>query len=221
VRYILHGRPRKVTRAVFFEESTYAIIGTISRKAARTFCGRVTQCGFPWKDYKTVATWPQACWKAFFTRLYPPDWPGFDYKEWHRGREKWDAVRHIAELLAGYQSDHPFQVDFFGGKSRSADLDHEDVNRLRAKRLRFIGSANSQYVVRNMGGETIKCDRWIQEFFRYFHTTAPAIKAELKGLEISLSLFDVVVWAYCEAFVKRVADFRAHFQQLLSEPTPP
>jgi hypothetical protein len=39
----------------------------------------------------------------------------------------------------------------------------------------------------------------------------------LIAVGISLSLFDVVVWAYCEAFVGRVVDFRPHFDRLMAE----
>jgi hypothetical protein len=30
-------------------------------------------------------------------------------------------------------------------------------------------------------------------------------------------LFDVVMWAYCEGFVGRVADFRPHFDRLMAD----
>jgi len=80
----------------------------------------------------------------------------------------------------------------------------------------FVRDTNAQYIIRNMGGDSIKCDRWICELLRYLGITACTLEAELADLDISQSLFDVVVWAYCERFVKRVAGFKDHCDLLLA-----
>jgi hypothetical protein len=41
------------------------------------------------------------------------------------------------------------------------------------------------------------------------------LEGALKTAGLSLSLFDVVMWAYCEAKIKRVAEFAKHFNSLL------
>lgn len=209
VRYVLHDRPLEVTRADFFKESTWAIHASgVSRKVNAAFCDRATACGFPW-DFGEVADWGQPGWNVFFGRLYPGGVSG-------RGGMKWAAVRHIAGILAASRDDGAFRAAFFGGKSRSADLNRDDVRRLRARRLPFIGPANSQYVVRNMGGEAVKCDRWVIAFIDYLGVSGSMLEDELVGLGISLSLFDVVLRAYCERHVRRVTELPGHFDGLFS-----
>ncbi len=214
VRYVLEDRPAEVSRSAFFGELAWAIlVSGVSRKSAATFCDRLAQCGFDW-DYQVVAGWSEAEWEEFLGRVYPAGVTG-------RGRKKWAAIRAVAKLLADFPDEASFRGEFFGGKVRSADLDREDIRRLADRGLSFVRYTNAQYVVRNMGGESVKCDRWINELLAYFGLTGRELERELVAAGISLSLFDVVMWAYCEAFVGRVADFRLHFDRLMAEAREP
>jgi hypothetical protein len=57
---------------------------------------------------------------------------------------------------------------------------------------------------------------WIAESLHYFGITAAKLEEELSSLDISRSLFDVVVWAYCEHCVKRLVAFKDYFDRLLA-----
>jgi hypothetical protein len=214
VRYILEGRPTEVTRGVFFQEVVWAIRASgISRKSAQTFCGRLP--GFIW-DFREVVGCSDEAWKRFLDLVYH-----YGIGDWER--KKWAAVRTIARIVAAFADEADFRREFFSGKTASCELDKRDGWRLRARCLPWIGDANSQYVIRNMGGEAIKCDRWILALLDYLGITEAELEEELIAAGVSLSLFDVVVWAYCEAFVGRVADFRPHFDRLMAaagEPEP-
>jgi hypothetical protein len=59
----------------------------------------------------------------------------------------------------------------FSPVKTTSELDKRDGWQLRAKCLPWIGDANSQYVIRNMGGEAIKCDKWIQALLEYLGIT--------------------------------------------------
>jgi hypothetical protein len=210
VRYILFERPTEVTRDAFFQEVVWAIlVSGVSRKAAATFCGHLADCEFDW-DYETVGGWSDPEWEQFLGGVYPDGISG-------RGRKKWAAIRAVAKLLADCPDEASFREEFFGGKVRSADLTREDIGRLADRGLSFVRYTNAQYVVRNLGGESIKCDRWIGALLDYLGVTGTELERALVAAGISLSLFDVVMWAYCESFVGQVADLPSHFDRLLGE----
>lgn len=207
VRYIRTGRPAEVTRDGFFQEVLWAIrVSGISRKSAMTFCDRLPK--FVW-DYREVHGRSAVEWETFLGQIYPR---GVADREW----KKWAAVRKIAGIVAEFADEDEFRQEFFSGKVASKELNKRDGWRLRARCLPWIGDANSQYVIRNLGGEAIKCDRWIYALLGYFGVTGADLEAELITGEISLSLFDVVMWAYCESFVGQVSAFRPHFDRLMA-----
>ncbi len=211
VKYILEGRQKQVTRDNFFGEAVWAIlVSGISRKSAAAVSARMEECGFEW-DFRQVVRWTPDEWAEFFGRLYPDGLKP-------RSKMKWKAIRTIAEILAAFPDEVTFQAEFFGGKTKGAELNKQDIYRLAARGLSFIRYTNAQYIIRNMGGDSIKCDRWVSELLRHFRVSGAELERELVSLGISLSLFDVVLWAYCEMFVKRVASFDGHFSELLSQP---
>jgi hypothetical protein len=129
-----------MTRVSFFEESTWAVQGSgISRKGNATFCRRMTECGFPWYDFAAFAVWPPATRNQFFDRLYPQGISG-------RGRMRLAAVGAVARLLVDLESDVAFQAEVFVGKARSADLNRDDVRRLRVRRLPELSRSNSLFL---------------------------------------------------------------------------
>lgn len=208
VRHVLRERPIEITRAAFFPEAVWAImVSGIGRRSAAPHAERATLCGFPW-DYRLVASWTDDAWSLFLAQLYPYEVSG-------RGRMKWAAIRWIADLLNSFADEESFRREFFNGKFRSAELNGEDVRRLASKGLPWIQRRNAQLIVKNMGGEAIKCDRWIGELLAYLGITLMELERALVEAGISLSLFDVTIWAYCEAFIRKFADLAPHFDRVL------
>lgn len=207
VQYVLESKKKFVTRESFFDSATWAIlVSGVSRKSAETFSRRVGECGFNF-DYEQTLEWSQFRWDKMFESLYPSGVSG-------RGGKKWAAIRSIAKMLHAFPNEVAFRHDFFGAKEKGCELDEDDVKRIISKRLSFVRYANSEYIVRNMGGETIKCDRWLATFLNYFKMSELDLKQELRSLKISLSLFDVVIWAYCECNVGSTNRFKEHFDRL-------
>ncbi len=101
----------------------------------------------------------------------------------------------------------------FQGKYKSIKLDKTDVMALRKMKLPYIGPANCQFVIRNMGGEAIKCDRWVKAFMEYHDLTHSYLISYLKKKKLPEGLFDLVIWAYCEMHVKEVKNFNEHFSE--------
>jgi hypothetical protein len=152
VIYVREARARSVDRDNFFTQAVWAIlVAGIARKSAESFCLRAKEAGCD-RDFRTIAGWTDRNWQGFLGRLYPDGITD-------RGGKKWAAIRRIASELAACPDEESFRAEFFAGKARSADLDEDDVRRLAQQSLPFIGYVNAQYVVRNMGGEAITCDR--------------------------------------------------------------
>lgn len=99
----------------------------------------------------------------------------------------------------------------FNGKIDGEDLDKTDVQRILSLRLPFIGWANSHYLVKNMGGQAIKCDRWVNELLVWGRVSQSELESQLEKHKIPLSLFDTVFWSYCEMFIGKTSDFWNHF----------
>lgn len=208
IRFYLYERPIEVSRETCFPEFVCAIICSgIGRKSASTFLKRATDCGFAW-DFREFSSWTDDEWNKFLGRLYPCGVSD-------RGARKWSAIRRIARLFNRFPDEDGFRLELFGGKVKSAELDHADIRRLASKGLPWIRRANAQFIVRNMGGEAIKCDRWISELLAYFGITLMELERALVEADIPLGLFDMAIWAYCEAFVRKVANFAPHFDRRL------
>ena len=208
IRWYLHGRPKQISRQSFYDSAVWAVwVSGMSRKAAETFLGRAEATSPIWKKFTTFAGMDDAAFSRFVRSLHGP--------RAVRARQKWDAVRKIARQLAPLDG-RSFRRDFFAGKLQSASLDASDVSALVQRKLSFIGRANSQFIIRNMGGEAVKCDRWVERFLRYADMHLADLEARLKSAKIPLGLFDVVLWKYCEQEVGRVGQFNAQFRRLLA-----
>jgi hypothetical protein len=207
IRWYLEERPKRITRRAFFREASWAICVTgISRKAATSFFERAKTFG-PIQDYIVLSSWDPARFRRFMERVHQRPVPP-------RARAKWTAIYTLAKILAGYSSEQAFREEFFGGKRMSAALDDNDVARLTRMRLSFIAETNAHFIIRNMGGEAIKCDRWILAFLRRYRTTLKQLSSQLHALSIPLGLFDIAVWAYCEKHVRSSRNFSRHFGPL-------
>jgi hypothetical protein len=60
---------------------------------------------------------------------------------------------------------------FFGGITKSAQLGEDHVAALDA--LPFIGKPSARFIIRNMGGDLIKDDRYLVAIMRYFGCSLP------------------------------------------------
>jgi len=184
------------------------LVSGVSRKSAESITNRSTALGFAW-DPLDLAAWPDDRWAGFLGKLFPDG-------QRPRSAKKWGVLRTIAKEVARFADETTFQAAFFDGKAKGSDLNGDDIKRISDKWLPFIRQTNAQYIVRNMGGESIKYDRWLNELVRYLAVSTTDLETALKAAGLSLSLFDVVVWAYCEAKVQRVAEFATHFDALLT-----
>lgn len=206
VRWYLKERPKYVSRKNFFEQAVWAIWGAgKSSNAAETFLKRAEENGFSW-DFATVSSWDRRHLLRFMKKLH-----GRPVRE--GARKRWEAVYNIAREINTYPTEADFRKSFFNGKVKSADLDKNDVKSLINRHFPFIREANANFILRNIGGEFIKCDRWMDAFLRYYKISLDDLEKRIQTLNITLGLFDVVLWAYCKRFVKDVKRFRKHFRE--------
>lgn len=131
-----------------------------------------------------------------------------------RALKKWEAIYDIGKRVKSFEGEEDFRNAFFNGKVLSKELDGRDVERLLYLGLPFIGPASAQHIIRNMGGEVIKCDRWIDAFLGYYKISLSELESRLREINIPLGFFDLVIWAYCEKFIKKVNKFNEHFKSV-------
>lgn len=199
-----YNRPKKISRDVFFEQAVWAIwVAGKSRNATVEFMDRAKKKGFR-NDFNWCGGLKKESLEKFMIKLHGKPVP-------EGARKRWEAIYNLAKKLKSYKSDSDFCKAFFNGKTKSADLDDNDVNRLTHMKLPYIGKANASLILRNIGGEFIKCDRWIETFLKYYKMRLPELENELKKENIPLGLFDIVLWAYCEEYVKETSNFKKHF----------
>lgn len=206
IRWYLKERPKRISRKNFFDSVTWAIwVSGMRRKSAEAFLVRAQENGFSW-DFASIGKWNESSLQQFMEKLHGRPVP-------ERARKKWEAVHHIAKMITTYPAEEDFRKSFFSGKVQSANLGGGDVQSLVNLRLPFIGERNAQFIMRNMGGEAIKCDRWIEAFLRHYKISLKDLEMKLQDLQIPIGLFDVVLWAYCEKVVVSVNKFNKHFSQ--------
>ncbi len=210
VEHYANRRPRTITRDTFFSKVPHAIwVAGMSAEAIQSFLKRAAAEGFD-GDFRTLAAWNDRKFTAFIGRMHAkrpvPE----------RAVSKWRAIRDIAVALGKLPNEEGFRKQFFGGKAESGRLNNSDKQRLVDQRLPFIGPGNAAFIIRSIGGETIKYDRWVLAFLRYYRLREAVLEALLKQASIPLGLFDIVLSTYCEAFVRRVGEFKSHFENDLA-----
>jgi hypothetical protein len=219
VHWYLNERPKTISRNRFFEAMVWAIwVAGKSRVSADSFLERARVKGFVW-DYQTVASWDTQRLSQFIRNLH--GWttaPGRPRsKPIPKGAiARWNVVHNTAKSLDEYQNERAFREEFFGGKVKSASLDHSDIRRLINRDIPFIKNANAHFIIRNMGGEAIKYERWLDTFLNHYRLTKKELENYLQKAMIALGLFDIVLWAYCEKFVKKTRNFAEHFDRAFS-----
>lgn len=207
VRWYLKERPKRISRQAFFQNAVWAIwVSGMRRTTTKQFLRTAEAKGFSW-DFAAFGSWNARKLTTFVETLHGRPTP-------RRASAKWRAARTVARELLHYQNERDFREGLFGGKAPTSELDHGDVARLIQRHLPFIGSANAHFIIRNIGGEAIKCDRWIRAFLRHYRISLEQLTSRVRALSIRPGLFDVVMWAYCEKCVKRVSLFGKHFSKM-------
>lgn len=209
VLWYLKKRPKVISRKKFFEAVVWAIwVSGKSRKAAEVFLKKAEDNRFIW-DFSIFGSWNKQDLRKFMESLHGQPVP-------QQALQRWQSVYNIAKELTNYADEKSFSKSFFGGKVKSETLDKDDVQSLKNRRYPFIKEVNSAFILRNMGGEFIKCDRWIKAFLQHYKISLYELEMQIKSLNIPLGLFDAVLWAYCEKFVGKTDDFSKHFKKVFA-----
>lgn len=214
VSWYLYERPKDITRESFFKQLIWAVwVAGKSRKAADSFLNRATEYGFVW-DFEVIASWDREHLLSFVRALH--GWSMSGRRPLRRpipeqALKRWSAVHQVAKRLASYKTEEDFRNDWFGGKTKSTMLDKADIGYLINRGIPYVGEPSASFIIRNMGGEAIKRDRWIDAFIRWYSLTQQSLEEELLQENIPLGLFDIVLWIYCEKYVQLVDRLPEHF----------
>jgi hypothetical protein len=201
----LDSRNNAIYRQLFFEKSVGAIwVAGWGAKQANTFLIRAAQHGFP-STFSALARWSNPQLERFMKRMHGVNVPD-------RAVKKWKAVHRIAKWLDSFQSECNFRQQVFRNLLLGRNLDGHDVAVVRALKLPYIGEANSAYIVRMLGGEEIKDDKWIKEFRAWAGLSFDQLEERVQTNKIPRGFFDVVMWEYCNMFVREVSKLRSHLQ---------
>jgi len=205
VKNYLDSRNKAIYRQLFFEKAVGAIwVAGWGAKQCNTFLAKAPQYGFDW-NFSSLALWSDSQLTQFMHRMHPKSVRG-------RARQKWEAVHKIAKWLNGFQNECDFRQRVFRNVLLGRNLDKQDVAALRDFKLSYIGEANAFYVVRMLGGEEIKDDRWIKEFREWANLSFYQLESLLDTYKIPRGFFDVVMWEYCNMFIGEVSKLKPHFQ---------
>ncbi len=210
VRQYLYERPEHVVRQEFFKEAVWAIwVGGKSRAAAKSFLDWPAARSLG-GEFQEVATIDGNRFLTLVARLHERPIP-------QQALARWKAVQYIAKWLGNFKSDGDFCNTVFHGKSATKDLDNSDLKTIVDLELPWVRTANAQLILRNIGGEFIKCDRWLTEFMVYGRMPLSTLERQVRALGIPLGLFDLTIWAYCEKFVNEVDNLKSHFDGLSTQ----
>ena len=215
VSYVLTSK--ELTRDAFFQEAHWAVlVSTRGNDTANEWCRKAQECGFPF-DWRSLAAWTDAEFKSWCKRMaqvlvMPKD----DLTG--RFRKRWWAIYDLGCYLAEFESEAAFREHCFGGKKQGHQLRNEDYHTLFAvkKEGRFseIGDANIWFIMRNLGGNFLKPDKWIKTFASWYGKSVPELARELRDADIHCGEFDAYCWKYCESQVHEARRLPAHFDRL-------
>ena len=209
-------KSKRLSRNAFFAEACHAIlVAGVKVETAWGWEEAATSTGFAW-DWATLATWSDGDFKRwcrkFAAELAAPqaDLSG-------KFRLKWWSILDLARYLAEFGDEHEFGARFFGGKMQGRDLRDADVRRLaqikrEEERLSMIGHANRYFILRNLGGDFLKPDVWVEEFCRWYGDVSVGELADLLRAEgINCGRFDACLWSYCVREIRETSRLSAHF----------
>jgi len=204
VKDYLDSRNSNLSRQLFFQKAVWAIwVAGWGQKQCDTFLAEAVQDGFTW-NFHIFGKWSASKLTKFMQLRHLGLVP-------ERARKKWGAVYEIAKWLNSFPNDAVFRQKVFRNVLQGRYLDKYDVSTLRNLKLPFIGEANSSYIIRMLGGEEIKDDKWIKEFRKWANLTFDQLERHLVIYKIPRGFFDVVTWEYCNIFIRSVSQLKPHF----------
>lgn len=202
VNNYLDSRTNAIYRQLFFEKAVGAIwVSGRGSKQCNTFLGKAAREGFP-STFSAFARWNDLQLDEFMKRMHPAGLTD-------RAVKKWTAVHGVAKWLVSFENECDFRHCVFRNALLGRNLDKQDISALRNQKLSFIGPANSAYIVRMLGAEEIKHDKWIKEFIAWTGLTFNQLEARVDNNRIPRGFFDVVIWEYCNMFVGEVSLLRS------------
>lgn len=210
---------KELSRDSFFDAGAWAIIAAARPWAtAQEWAQKAERTGFPFSSngWATLSDWSdvdfdQWC-KAMASELAVPQPDlsgGF--------RKKWWWIWDLGWYLSQFEDEVAFRQHFFDGKEQGHQLTDDDVRRLAQikrnewPRLGGIDVANRYFILRNLGGDFLKPDVWINAFCEWYGNVEVAeLAAMLRERGIHCGKFDAYCWAYCEREIRRSALLPAH-----------
>lgn len=208
----------ELNRDAFFEEASWAIlVSNTSASVAKIWDQKAQSTGFP-DHWETLAIWGDQefdnwCKKMGAVLETPrDDLVGMFRNRW---RSIWDLACWIDEFL----DDEDFCSTVFGGKRKGKHLNDDDILRLisikKSGRLRMIGHANRYFILRNLGGDFLKPDVWIEAFCKWYgDLTVGELARKLRHEGIHCGRFDAYLWNYCSREVKDSKRLGVWFDEL-------
>ena len=209
-----------LSRTAFYKNAEWAIlVSGVSIQAAETNYRNAVECGFP-EDWMSLGKWGDDEFDAWCKKMAGSlSTPQNDLSETFRN--KWWAIWDLAWYLSQFEDEEAFRSRFFDGKMNGKELTDEDVRRLKVikeeeDRLFMIGVANRYFVLRNLGGDFLKPDVWIEEFCRWYgDVSVSELARKLKNEGIHCGRFDAYCWSYCEREIGQSKYLASHFNEIL------
>ena len=193
---------KNLSREVFYETASWAIlVSNASRSVADIWYEKAQSTGFP-DRWETLALWRDRDFKSWSKKMAAIlETPRTDLVG--KFRDRWWSVWDLARWLDEFNDDDDFCDRVFGSKRDGKELNDDDIQHLKnvkkTGRLRMIGDANRYFILRNLGGDFLKPDVWINAFCEWYgDVTVAELAAQLRREGIHCGRFDAYLWSYCE-----------------------
>jgi hypothetical protein len=195
-----YDRPKRVTARALFESYAWALlVSGISRRSARTWASRTK-----FWDIFTVENCRRYSATALTRKV------GISSR--NKFGRKLRALHGLGRSVAGL-SPKRVAARYFGGETRTSRLGELHA-RLLKDQLPLVQMPSARFIIRNLGGELIKDDRWLEAIRRHFGCSFSDLEAAGRSLRWKRGKVDLVVWCYCEQEVKSTRQLRRHLQAL-------
>ena len=215
-------KSKTLTRKNFFDAAAWAIlVANSSRVKSQAWLEKARDCGFPF-DWKRLGKWQDNDFDGWCRKMAKQlASPKEDLEG--KFRDRWWGIWNIGWQIAQYETGHDFREDFFHGKKEGRELTEMEVYRLEEIKERdryslyMIGRANRHFILRNLGGNFLKPDVWIQAFCRWYGVSVSELAVQLRNKGIHCGRFDVFLWRYCEREVKETKKLPAHLDDIFGQ----
>lgn len=213
---------KELTRDAFFQETHWAILvaGRKVERTARVWCRKAEDCGFPF-DWRSLAAWGDDEFNSWCKRMAsqlvePQDDLAGGF------RNRWWAILDLGWYLAEFASEAEFREHCFNSKEQGHELNDDDFHtllRIKRKDGRFygIGPTSIWFIMRNLGGDFLKPDTWIEAFAAWYGRSVPQLARELRDAGIHCGEFDAYLWSYCtDEPITNAKHLAVHFDDLFN-----